>query len=48
VGTGEVDWQTFFAILDGAGFSGNLMIEREAGEQRVADICAAREFIASL
>ena len=41
-GTGEVDWKAFFATLDELKFTGNLCIEREAGNQRIADIRAAR------
>jgi L-ribulose-5-phosphate 3-epimerase len=48
VGTGEVDWKAFFAVLDRVKFTGNLCIEREAGNQRAADIRAAREFVESL
>lgn len=44
-GTGEVDWPAFFAALKQIGFKGNLCIEREAGNQRVADIRAAREMV---
>jgi L-ribulose-5-phosphate 3-epimerase len=45
VGTGEVDWPAFFAVLEEAGFNGYLAIEREAGDQRVKDIRAAKEFV---
>ncbi len=45
VGTGEVNWKAFFATLGRFQFSGDLCIEREAGEQRVADIRTAREFL---
>ncbi len=45
VGSGEVDWPAFLALLDRAGYSGALCIEREAGENRVADIRDAAEFI---
>ena len=48
VGTGEVDWKAFFDTLDDLRFAGFCCIEREAGTQRVADIKAAREFIANL
>lgn len=48
VGTGEVDWKAFFRVLDELKFTGDLCIEREAGNQRVADIKAAREFVESL
>lgn len=40
VGTVAVDWAGFFAALRGAPC--DLMIEREAGEERVADVAAAR------
>ena len=45
VGTGEVDWRAFLRALAGLRFVGNLAIEREAGEQRVADIRTARQFL---
>jgi sugar phosphate isomerase/epimerase len=45
VGSGEVDWPAFFAALRGLNFTGNLVIEREAGGQRVADIVAARKLV---
>jgi len=48
VGTGEVDWPAFFATLAKLGYEGDCCIEREAGEQRVADIKTAREFITQL
>ena len=47
-GTGEVDWNGFFAALDSAGFTGDLAIEREAGDQRIADIRAAKEFVSPI
>lgn len=47
-GTGEVQWPEFLATLDALGFRGDLCIEREAGEQRVADIRAARVHLESL
>lgn len=37
-GDGQVDWTAFFAILREANFTGDLMIEREAGPNRIADI----------
>ena len=43
VGSGEVNWPDFFTTLSKLNFTGNLIIEREAGEQRVKDIIAARE-----
>ncbi len=47
-GTGEVDWKAFFATLDELGFTGNCCIEREAGNQRTADILTARKLVESL
>lgn len=44
-GTGEVDWRAFFATLKQQHFAGDFVIEREAGNQRVADIRAARELV---
>lgn len=45
VGTGEVNWREFFAILKNVKFTGYLFIERGDGEHRVADIRWAREFV---
>jgi sugar phosphate isomerase/epimerase len=44
-GTGDVDWRKFFSTLKQIRFTGNLVIEREAGTHRVADICAARDVV---
>jgi sugar phosphate isomerase/epimerase len=43
VGTGQVDWRAFIATLNAHSFTGDLVIEREAGQQRVADIRFARQ-----
>ncbi|MCC6354775.1 MAG: sugar phosphate isomerase/epimerase [Verrucomicrobiae bacterium] len=48
VGTGQVDWQAFFRALEEIGFGGDLCIEREAGDSRVADIRTAKEFVARI
>lgn len=48
VGTGEVDWPAFFATLRQLGYAGDLVIEREAGAQRIADIRQARELVERL
>ena len=48
LGTGQVNWRAFFATLGEVGFTGDLCIEREAGNQRVADIRAAREYVTAL
>ena len=45
VGTGDVDWKQFFQTLDQQGFGGFCCIEREAGQQREADITAAHKYI---
>ena len=47
-GTGEVDWRAFFATLRELNYTGDFVIEREAGSQRVADVRAARERVAKL
>jgi sugar phosphate isomerase/epimerase len=44
-GTGQVDWPAFFAVLDQAQPSIDLMIEREAGAQRVDDVRHARAML---
>ncbi len=44
-GTGQVDWNAFFAVLNEANYAGDLAIEREAGNQRVEDIRTAKEFL---
>jgi L-ribulose-5-phosphate 3-epimerase len=43
VGAGQVDWNAFVATLSAHRFAGDLVIEREAGQQRVADIRFARQ-----
>jgi len=47
-GTGEVDWRAFFGTLSKLHFSGAAVIEREAGNQRLADIGAARQLAKEL
>ncbi|MDR0536314.1 MAG: sugar phosphate isomerase/epimerase [Puniceicoccales bacterium] len=37
-GEGEVDWRRFFAILEAAGYAGDLVIERECGDDPVGEI----------
>ena len=48
VGTGDVDWPAFFKTLEELNYKGPLCFEREAGEQRVEDIRAGREFVEDL
>jgi L-ribulose-5-phosphate 3-epimerase len=45
VGTGEVDWPAFFGVLRERKIEIDLMIEREAGEHRIADMIRARELV---
>lgn len=47
-GEGDVDWPRFFSVLRETQFAGDLVIEREAGEQRLKDICAARDLLLQL
>jgi len=42
-GTGLVDWEAFFGIARKLGVP--MMIEREAGSERVRDICTARSLV---
>lgn len=48
VGTGQVDWPAFLGVLAASGYTGSLCIEREAGDNRVSDILAARRHIESI
>lgn len=43
VGAGAVDWSKFFDTLHTHGFSGDMIVEREAGESRLADAVRARD-----
>lgn len=47
-GTGQVDWQQFFAVLRERQFDGWCAMEREAGNQRVKDIVRAKELVEAL
>jgi len=44
-GTGEVDWKAFFGVLVERKLSVDLMIEREAGSNRMGDIVTARTLV---
>ena len=44
-GTGEVNWKQFFAVVAERELSVDLMIEREAGNDRVGDIVTARKLV---
>ncbi|HJO09807.1 MAG TPA: sugar phosphate isomerase/epimerase family protein [Verrucomicrobiota bacterium] len=48
VSTGEVDWPAFFATLTKLDYRGDCCIEREADNQRVADIRTAHKFLTQL
>lgn len=48
VGKGQVSFREYFAALDAVGYDGYLTIEREVGDNRVADIRGALEVIRSL
>lgn len=41
-GQGQVDWKMFFSTLRRLNFEGPIVIEREAGNQRIADIRQAK------
>jgi L-ribulose-5-phosphate 3-epimerase len=45
VGTGEVDWRGFFATVAERRLDVDLMIEREAGDDRIGDMRRARELV---
>lgn len=45
VGAGAVDWDEFFAVYRRAGLRCDLVIEREAGDQRVADVRKAAALV---
>lgn len=45
VGKGEVDWKAFFDVVSAQKLHVDLMIEREAGVDRVGDINQARELV---
>ena len=45
VGKGEVDWHLFFQVLAELQFAGFCSIEREAGNHRIQDIRAARQYV---
>lgn len=48
VGSGEVNWTAFFATLKAANYTGNYIIEREAGTQRVEDIRIAKQVVSQI
>ncbi|MBI1336273.1 MAG: TIM barrel protein [Phycisphaera sp.] len=48
IGDGEVDWKAFLQTLAEHNFRGNLVIEREAGADRVGDVRKAVERLSAL
>ena len=45
VGAGDIDWMAFTATLQVAGFNGFLTVDREQGEDRLADAIAGVKFL---
>jgi sugar phosphate isomerase/epimerase len=45
LGAGDIDWMTFVAVLETMEYRGWLVVERETGENRVADIAGAVKFL---
>src|SRR6185436_20556563 len=45
VGTGEVDWARFFDVVAERRLAVDLLIEREAGDDRLGDIRRARALV---
>jgi sugar phosphate isomerase/epimerase len=45
VGEGAVEWEAFFRTLRSGGREVDLVIEREAGDQRVADVRVAAALV---
>lgn len=48
VGEGEVDWRAFFEVVAERDLDVDLMIEREAGSDRVRDVVRARDHLQTL
>ena len=48
VGTGQVDWQAFLKTLADGNYKGFLMIEREAGDDRVGDMRTGKAYLEKL
>ncbi|HPD16982.1 MAG TPA: sugar phosphate isomerase/epimerase family protein [Planctomycetota bacterium] len=45
LGEGQVPWEAYLAALSDVGYAGYLTIEREAGDDPVADILKAKQFL---
>jgi sugar phosphate isomerase/epimerase len=48
VGQGEVDWRVFLNVLSAGDFRGDLVIEREGGDNRDADVQTAVDHLTAL
>jgi sugar phosphate isomerase/epimerase len=47
VGDGTVDFPALLAVLQQGGYTGDLVIEREAGDRRVQEVCLARQRVSA-
>jgi sugar phosphate isomerase/epimerase len=45
VGHGDIDWMTYLGTLEEVEYRGWLVVEREQGENRVADVEAGVAFL---
>lgn len=45
VGEGDVDWPAFLTVLTESVFNGDLVIEREAGSSRIAEVRGAKQLL---
>jgi len=48
LGQGQVDFRAVLAALEDGGFTGALVVEREAGNDRIGDLARARQFVEEL
>ena len=48
LGHGDIDWMNFLAKLEEVEYRGWLTIERETGENRLADVAAGVSFLRRL
>jgi sugar phosphate isomerase/epimerase len=46
IGTGEIDWVAYAATLESIGYRGYLVVDREAGADRFADVVAGVRYLA--
>jgi sugar phosphate isomerase/epimerase len=48
LGHGDIDWMQVLALLEEVGYRGWLVVERETGDTRVADVAAGVDFLRRL